>query len=94
MQSALKEIVKLKGKGNVPVFEWLWNDLGSNEMFVQYLEFVDFVSSFLFHLIIVNWMWMINLCPRDTLSYRCLLVWLPEGGKNQNCNKCTTGTTC
>ena len=33
MQSVLKEIVKLKDKGTVPLVERLWNDLRSNEMF-------------------------------------------------------------
>ena len=37
LQGELKEIVNLKDEGTVPLFEWLWNDLRSNEMFVQYL---------------------------------------------------------
>ena len=33
------ENVMLKDKGTVPLFEQLWNDLRSNEMFVQYFKF-------------------------------------------------------
>ena len=37
LQSALNEIVKLKDERTVPLFEWILNDLRSNEMFVQYI---------------------------------------------------------